>query len=416
MTRPVDEYARDYFGWRVVAIGFICLFFTFGAPTFLLPVVYADITAEFGWSRASVTQIAAWKFLAAAASALFMSRIIQKIGLRATIVTGSILTGCAMLGFYEVSSQRAFYVLGGALGACAILMMIAVKILVSRWFHLRQGFAVGLTLVGASVAGAIVPVIATPVIEAMGWRAAFGIMTLGIWFIALPVYLVFCKDRPEDVGHIAPGTDAATENRSDVETSLAPVFREPRFWLITAGLFLVGFVDQALNQHTPIFLEKDLGFSRRAASTAFALTFAIGIFSKVFFGWLYDRASVRGIMACYVLMAVAVLLAFPISGPVTITLFVMARGFAHGGLIADAPVLAKHCYGTKNLSSLIAVFTGVLTLGYSAGIFAVGAIYEHFGDYIVAFSLMALLSVIAAILLIWVTPSYWLSLKKAAKG
>lgn len=422
MHKRIDESSFGYYGWWIVVVAFINLFFTFGAPTFLLPLVYGDITQEFNWSRAAVTQIATWKFLAAAGFAIFMARIVQQTGLRITIVCGSIVTGLTMLCFYWVQSQFVFYLLGAFLGACAILMVIAMKILVSRWFHERQGFAVGVALIGSSVAGAVIPLIATPIIEAYGWRSAFVAMTLGILFIALPFYLLFGKDRPSDMGYELPVGGRTTDGHwmttgiADLDATIKEIMMRRKFWFVVIGLFLVGFVDQGLIQHTPLYLEKDLGFSRRAASTAFALTFAVGILAKAGFGWFYDKYSTRGIIVCYILMGIAVLLAFPITGMLTISIFVIVRGLAHGGLVADVPVLAKHCYGNRNLSAMISIFTGILTLGYSAGIYTMGAMYDFFGNYTYAFILLALLSFIAAVLLIWVTPSYWLSLKSAGKS
>ena len=266
--------------------------------------------------------------------------------------------------------------------------MVALKTLVSHWFHRNQGLSLGVMMMGSSVAGIVIPFVAVPLIETQGWRAAFAFLSVGIWVVGLPLFLLVVRETPsaEEVARErgeSPSEPAPTDFHREPETtaSLASVTALPVFWVIILAIFLTSFVDQSLNQHFILFLDRDLGLGAALAARAFSATFVAGVFSKVAFGWIYDRTSIRGIQVCYLLMALSVALALPITGAVGMFLFALVRGVGHGGLLVNKAIYAKHVFGPVHLGELIGIFTATASAGYAAGPVVVGWLYDQAGSY-----------------------------------
>lgn len=403
---------ETYPGWWIVGVAFTSLLFTFGAPTLLLPMIFGPVIDEFGWSRVDATMIATYKFSAAAVAAMLVGPVIDRVGLRAVMVVASVITGIAMIAFLWVETLWQYYGLGAVLGVTAITVMVAVKVLVSRWFSRQLGLAVGIALTGSSFAGAIIPILADSIIRNYDWHVAFAVVSLGIWFVALPFYLWKADEHPSEEVTDAEAFSSEEESarqilqKAELGLEIGDILRSPMFWMIAMGLFLIGGVDQGVTQNTVLYLDRDLGMGSRVAAFGLAGTFALGIFAKIGSGWVYDKLSIRGIMLCYWLLAIAISLALPIVGIATLVLFTVARGLAHGGLIADTAIFAKHCYGQRNLNKMIGILIGFTTAGYAVGPVLLASIHDHYGSYRYGFMLYAALAVVAALLLLGVRPLF----------
>jgi sugar phosphate permease len=179
------------------------------------------------------------------------------------------------------------------------------------------------------------------------------------------------------------------------------------FWFIIVGVFLVSAVDQGLLQNQVLFLRDEKGLDLGMVAWGASLLAAIGVGSKIAFGWIYDRMSIFGIVLCYLLLTISVGLAFAVTGVASMLLFMTVRGFAHGGLIVDGPVLAKHYYGPRNVGLNIGLFTLCTSLGFGFGPPLLAGMADESGSYFGGFALALVASLIAAVLLYPIKPRFW---------
>lgn len=395
--------------WWIVFAGFLSIVFTFGVPTMVMPVIYSPIIDEFGWTRAQVTFVATLKFGAGAVFGVFFGVLIDRLSIRRIVMIASIISGVGMASFLLVQSLWQFYLAGLVLGLGSIAVMIAVKVLVSRRFMRQQGFAVGAALLGTSVAGTFTPVLANALIDLYGWRMTVALLSIGIWVVALPTFLWIVKDsRAEDTQTQTdtPLPCARADQLAAAEMDFSDVIRSRSFWMIALAVMLIGFVDQAMGQHLVLYLDRDVGLGRAVAAGTLSAVFFVSIAGKLGFGWLYDKLSVHGVMLCYFLMAVAVILVFPVQMLSILILFSIVRGLAHGGAIVDIPVLSKHCFGPKVLGKTIGILTACVTVGFALGPPIVGYMYDTQGSYRNAFVLLIGVSVGAGLALLGVKATY----------
>lgn len=394
---PAGEGSSMSSSWWVVFAAFLCLVFMFAVPTFMIPVLYSPIIDELGWSRTQVSLFATVKFTAGALIGVVFGFLLDRTSIRKIVIVSGALSGVAMVSFLGIDSLVKFYAVGLALGFGAVGIMISMKVLVSRAFRERQGLAMGLALLGTSVGGALIRAITPSLAASFGWRGAVAVASCGIWLVALPFFLWLVKEEEKpEVALPTPGKD-----------DLAAVLRNRTFWMLGLGVVLIGFVDQAMSQHFVLYLDKDVGLGLALAAGAASIASLISVAGKVGFGWLYDKLSVRGVMLCYVLMAISVLVAIPVEGWFLLGALVLTRGLAHGGAIVDIPVMSKHCFGPGLLGRTIGLLTAFVTVGFAAGPPIVGYLYDTQGTYRYAFMMLAAMSVGAGLFVLAAKPVYW---------
>lgn len=403
-----------YPGWRMVLVGLICMTITFGIPISVLPLVYNEVMKEFGWTMTQATFAFSLKqWTMAIISLLIVAPFVEKLGLRAMMITSGVVTGGAMLSFLFIHDLWTYDVAVLSLGFGQAFTIIGVKILVSRWFTRRQGLAVGIALAGSSFGGSIFPLMFTAIAVDFGWRGAMAGLSLTIWLIVMPAYLLLARENPTEE-EIAPeaisGTDAAAAaellKRADVSPGIGQILRSPAFWCAGIGIAIISGVDGGMFQHTALYVEKDLGFGKGAAAGALSLTFALGVIAKILAGWVFDKLSIRGVQLWWMLVVIAVLMAFSVTGGTTLALFVIVRGLAHGGLVSDSPIIAKHSFGPRELNKVLPFFTFFLGLGGGLGPLLLAMSHDHYHSYTIGFLVTAVLGAVAAGLLTFVPPTY----------
>lgn len=410
VSAPVLRYP----GWRMVCVGILCMMITFGIPISVLPLIYSEVIREFGWSMTDATLAFSYKqWTAAAISLLLVGPFIERLGLRTMMVTSCVVTGAAMASFLLIDSLWSYNLAVLSLGFGQAFTIIGVKILVSRWFTRRQGLAVGIALAGSSFGGSIFPLIYSGLATEYGWRMAMAVLSISIWVVVLPAYLFLARENPtaEDVASeavpaSAGGASAERLKEADNAVSFKEILRLPSFWCAAVGIAIISGVDGGLFQHTALYIQNDVGMSRSAAAATLSATFALGVVAKIAAGWVFDALSIRGVQLWWALIAVAVILAFSVQGAATLTFFAIVRGLAHGGHVADSPVIAKHAYGPKVLHRVLPLFTAALGIGGGLGPLLLSECYDHYGNYTVGFILLTILGVIAAGLLYFVKPTY----------
>jgi MFS transporter, OFA family, oxalate/formate antiporter len=221
---------------------------------------------------------------------------------------------------------------------------------VSLWFAKNRGLALGLMLIGTSVAGAVVPQIAKPVIENpdLGWRMAFPIVALLPLLLALPIaFAWFREPRPEE-------RPAAVQDGMGNITGLTlkEAFRNYRFWVLFLSILIIALAYGGAHIHMAE-IAKIHGHPQAIANILGLV--ALGILSgRLIVGFLFDRFWAPGIafpalllptLACYLLMGSstdlnilllgAFLLGFAAGAESDVIAFLAARyfGMAHYGKI-----------------------------------------------------------------------------------
>jgi len=378
----------SFIGWRMVAVAFFVDFIAVGFFFYSYGVFFKAIAAEFGDSRLGVSIGITATQLVGALLAPFIGRALDRYPLKHVIMTGALSmgTGFCLLGLVQTPLQ--FYlVLGVFIGFGAGAMgQLATAKLVSNWFVLKRGTALGIAATGISASGVIMPAISAWLIATLGWREGFvtyGIITL---LVVVPIVLRFVISGPEEVGLLPDG---------ETERTRLPPVKPPlrtrdfigaaNFWVLVTIIGLLFCIQSATLVHMVPRLTDD-GLSLVAASFVASATAAFGIAGKLIYGALVDRWDVRHALWMGIAFQVAGQL-FMIFVPSYLGFLVGAClfGFGMGGIVPMQSAIVGVVFGRASFGRVLGAMRPPMSLLHVAGVPFAGWMYDVTGDYKPAF-------------------------------
>jgi MFS family permease len=223
------------------------------------------------------------------------------------IKKGSLITffvAAAAFGILAFTPDTRLYFLATSLFGVAYGLggMIPASILLRRWYPQHSGTAIGIAAAGSGLAGMIIPVLATRMVEGYGLSAAFAFQGAVILLLCIPL-LLFVKDHPagEELtgAHNSEGEKAAKRGREEVKGDFRPT-DHPRLLI---GMVLMGLLAfQPAAGFSMLFRTSGYEMGRVAL-----LVSAMGFFlipSKILVGKFADRfGGKRMLRDCTILVA-----------------------------------------------------------------------------------------------------------------
>jgi sugar phosphate permease len=237
---------------------------------------------------ASATYGVETAYLAAYAVGLWASGLLgDRIGARRLVGVGMLGVAGAVAAFGAGSSFTVFFaafLLNGLLQATG--WPGNVKAMAEWTTPSIRGVAMGLWATCYQVGGMVATPIATALLVAWGWRAAFFAPAVWIGAVGLLVLAL-----------LRPGPGAAAPHRDPVEAGAArraarrAVLASPAIWSYGAAYFAIKLMRYSLLFWLPWYLEKGLGYSASTAGYA-STSFEIGgIAGTIGLGLLSDRVK-----------------------------------------------------------------------------------------------------------------------------
>ncbi len=400
MTREQRIRRRFFYGWWLVLIaGLVMVIAT--APLFDAMSVWAfELQAVFGWSTA---QLALALTLGRVISGLvgpLAGFLVDSVGVRKLVISGFLILGGGWIFFSRIESLWMFYVAFGLLAVGSSLAgWIPLMTMLVKWFTRRRSLAVGLanmvSPIGAMLVVLLIALLAANDPGSIGWRTTALMFGIGVLALAAPLaYLV--RNRPEDMGKLPDGLPGATPQTG---FSILQTLRIPAFWLIAFGdaLASMGFVAfTAFIASLSMLTDRGLELTDAAWVSSMPSLFSFAFY--LVGGLVGDRVAKRVALASFTaLQAVGLAVAaFADSLPV-FWMAAAAIGMGAGGRFPVSVAILADYFGTGSFGKILGLF-GVI--GGILGLFATPLaeiIYDVQGSYIIAFLLLAGLSLLGAL-------------------
>ena len=233
-----------FYGWWVT-IGCSLIVFGVAGGQFSFGVFLTPMTADFGWSRGTLSAAFGVSYLISGLLRPFAGYLADRYSPKWVALTGVLIMGWMLALIPRVESLWQLYVLfsimsvGITLGSGPILTKI-----VSQWFLAKRGLMLGLVS-GAGSFGAMILVPATSTfLLVFSWREAYLFLGIFLLLAVLPAGILLIRNRPEDKGLLAYGAGdnqlAAGGGRrgGDVNFSFTEAIRTPMFQKLTFGYFV----------------------------------------------------------------------------------------------------------------------------------------------------------------------------------
>src|ERR1700741_2438227 len=198
------------------------------------------------WSRDQLTfRNALSKLVVGPLLGFLAGWLVDRFGPRRLMIGGILMAGIALVGLGMIHTLAGFYLfyffnaLGNVCGG-----PLPNQVLLSRWFTAARGRAMGFAYLGIGLGGALVPLLAVPLIDRFGWQGALQVLGALIIVVALPLALVVRE---------APDTTSTTPTNLD-RPHIGPVLRAPAFYLLPVGSMCSIAAVGGANQHLKLFL------------------------------------------------------------------------------------------------------------------------------------------------------------------
>jgi MFS transporter, ACS family, hexuronate transporter len=275
---------------RWTLFGLLCVAGVFNAMDRpIIAILKPDMSADFGWSDADFGRLAAYTQFAAALSFLFTGWLVDRLGVRKSMITGvttwsfaAIAHGWAITGWHVVAARI-------GLGATeAVQTPLTIKTVATLFPPNKRSFAFG---VGTAMAGAgtiTLPFFIPALAAAVGWRGALIFGGVG-GFVTLALWLWFARGISFEGG--AEGT---LSEAVDGDEGYGPILLARRTWAIVIAKALSDATWWLINFWLPDFYRKEFGLSTAELAIPLAIAFLGSGAGALLAGWVSTRLLERG--------------------------------------------------------------------------------------------------------------------------
>ncbi len=286
--------ARVYYGWIIVALSFVTMFFVMGT-FFSSGVLLAAMTAEYGWSRAAISLPFSIALIGYAGTAWLAGRLFDRYGPRHVFAAGALCLGVGLLTSAQARHPWHLCLNWGILvGQVMNFAGFAPHIaLIALWFRRYRGIAVGIAIGGASLGGVLIVPGAQYLVDSYGWRLAYTLLGVVVLVGLVPLNLLWQRHHPADLGLYPDGAPAPSGPVSTVVTvaegwTLRQAVGTARFWFLFAMVGVIGWLSNITSVHQIAHIVEN-GFAAQQAAAIVALMSLLRAAGSTVWGGLSDR-------------------------------------------------------------------------------------------------------------------------------
>jgi MFS family permease len=399
---------RTYFyGYKIVGASFAVQAVCIGAM-FTYGVFFKEFEAEFGWSRAMVSGASSLAFLIMGTFGVLMGRLNDRIGPKRLIVVTAISFGIGYLLMSFMHAPWHLYLLYGLFVGVGLSTHDVVTLsTVARWFIKRRGLMTGIVKVGTGSGQLLLPLAATALIAAYGWRTSY--LILGVTVMLLLILVApFLRLDPREMGllpdgeSLLPGLEAK-DTREDGGT-LKAAMRTRQFWILCGvELVVLGCLLTIIVQIVPHAL--DLGLPPVTAAGVLSTIGGASIVGRLTMGAANDRiGGKRSLIICFSILMCGFFCLLTARGTWMLFVFAIVYGFAHGGFFTVMSPTVAELFGTVSHGALFGIVLFCGTIGAAAGPILAGYTFDLTGSYQPIFMAMTGLLAVGFLLVFLLRP------------
>ena len=406
MKKSLVQRLPFYYGWVIVAFGFVFGAFNVGMTSWGLGVFVTPMQEELDWDRGLVFLPLLVGALVTLPMGIILGPLADKQhGPRLMAIIGVILFGLSMLYMREAGDKLGYILIFGVVGGFGRFTVQIALVVVPKWFVRRRGLAQASVSAGFSVGPLIFPLILQSLVDNIGWRDAWFVMGLGLLALALPGAFLIIRspedvgllpdgDKPEDVPATNAPARAATPSpapppRTEVNLTRKEALRTRQFWLLVVaiGLATVGIRGMIPN-FQPFFVSLDIGAITTTLSiTAYAVP---AIIMGFVFGIMADRHGPRKpfLIVCSI-VASGLVFVFMVSVVESVVMMFAAMiylGFGLNAFFVVSQVFVANTFGRQHIGAIRGVMQTVNNLATFGGPWLFGVMYDVSTEYFVLFA------------------------------
>ena len=424
-----EQKGKIFYGWFVVAGGFMLMSTCYAVFVNCIPVFQPDIVSDPSVSINSMTAFNTGVMLCTAVAifaSLAFGPLIDKYSSRLLGSFTVITTSVCMFLFHFLSTAVMFYILCIVAGVVVVAgTRLLASVIVANWFIYRRGLAVSIALSGSGFGGIILSQVCKVIIASpnLGWRPAFLVLAAVALVGSLPLILIAFRKNPVEKGLLPYGADRpdliekdkSADTPVNVSVGLKILLKDMGFWILIIGFVAMGIVNGAVITNTvtnmsSVEIDGVLitlgGHSREWATNVLSFYMFVVIVAKISLGAIYDRFGIKfstllGTAACLI---AAVALCFPHTNYAPI-IAAIAFGFGTCMGTVSPPIHAVRQYGMKDLGKVTGLITAFELMGAAVGALVSGLLFDASHSFVSTWIMVMVASAVMGVCLLVAIPA-----------
>lgn len=407
MTVPRTARNRDSYGHIITAACFSIQ--AVGVGTYIsFGVFFTPLMEAFDWSRAAIAGASSAAFFITGLFGMMVGRLNDRIGPRLLMSIAAVFLGLGFALMSQVSTLLQLYLVFGlvfGIGLSAVDVIALTTI--ARWFSGNRGKMTGIVKVGTGAGQFFIPILASVLIAAFGYRTAFIILGFAAFALLMAIAQFLYRD-PDiyDTGQtgtavpVAPvsGTVIRPVQTAGIDYSLA--LKSPRLWLLCLSNLLLVFCLMSIMLHIVPYA-RDMGIPPHRAAGVLATIGAVSMAGRFAGGLLIDRTGSKRIMILsFILLLLALFWLTRADTLWGLYAFATVYGIAHGGFFTAISPIVAELFGIRSHGGLFGIVVCFGTTGGALGPFVTGLLFDRFLNYAFAFSALILIAAMAFVLML----------------
>ncbi len=386
----------------IVALGFLALAMSFSARS-ALGLVMPVWESELSWTRGFISNVAAVALLVMAIVAPFSGAMLDRKGLRFTLLFGLVAVTISCTVISITSSPWVMLIGFGIIGGVGfgIVATHVVAAAVARVYPKNVGFASGIATSG-STAGQflIVPLIAV-LLTSFSWRWGFAGIAIGTMLLIPLVWLVPKEESHESQNRSSgPSSEKHGAGGQNWKSDLGKLSTSPVFHLLFWSYVICGYTTSGVIETHLLPYASFCGFAPIPSATAYGLLSAVNLLGMIGIGWLTDRMNRPLLLGLiYIIRGLTFILLLNIGTSYeTLLLFAVIFGIVDYSTVPVTTSLVVSHLGLRVVGLVMGLLTAGHQLGAAVGASLAGYLFDSTSTYDLVWSSSLVLAVIAGIL------------------
>jgi ACS family hexuronate transporter-like MFS transporter len=273
-----------------ILFGLLCVAGIFNAMDRpIIAILKPDMSAEMGWTDADFGRLAAVTQFAAALSFLFTGWLVDRLGVRRSMIAGvSAWSFAAMAHGWAVTTWHVVFARVGLGATEAVQTPLTIKTVATLFTPDRRSLAFGIGTAVASLGTIALPFFIPALAESFGWRGALifggvgGMITLALW-------LVLARGI-----RFEGGAEEQADALLDDGAPYGPILANRTTWAIVVAKAISDSTWWLLNFWLPDFYRKEYGLTTTELAVPLGLAFLGSGLGAFVAGWASTRLLERG--------------------------------------------------------------------------------------------------------------------------
>ena len=336
--------------------------------------------------------------LVAGLSSPLLGRLLDQYPIKNLVIIGAT---CISTGLLSLSQATHFWQVALCYATLLPIGMVlsgtlASQSLVSKWFSSDRSMALGISAMGTSLGGFILPFVTIWLFDSYDVETTLIVLAILSFAILVPLNLVVLRVQP-------PAAPEPAENIASLDTknwTSSAILTTRTFWIPVLGFIPVNAAFGGVQFNLGAYVG-DLGFEQQIAAQLISITSISMIAGKFIFGSLGDKVDHRKL---YWLMSVSLGLSLFLyqgaPGRIELTLAAALQGLATGGMLPMMGIMYASRFGTLSFGKVLGFVNLFLMIGSFGSLFS-GWMFDTMQSYDYAFWTFFALLVPAAIAMRW---------------